>query len=55
MIDFDDFDWEDGVIIGSFSDYMVDQEKEDEKARKKLEREMFGPDEPEKPDEEDEY
>ena len=34
----DDFDWEDGVIIGSFVDYMVDQEEEDEKRRKKLEQ-----------------
>ena len=38
MIDFDDFDWEDGVIIGSAVDYMVDQEEEDEKRRKKLEQ-----------------
>ena len=43
------------MIIGSFADYIFDQEEEDEKARKKLEREMFGPDEPEEYDEEDEY
>jgi hypothetical protein len=37
MIDFDDFDWEDGVVIGSFFDYMVDQKEADEKRRKKRE------------------
>jgi hypothetical protein len=37
-MDFDDFDWQDGVIYGSFADYMVDQEEEDEKRRKKLEQ-----------------
>ena len=40
----DDFDWEDGVIIGGFFDYMVEEEEEDERRRKKLERELLNPD-----------
>jgi hypothetical protein len=34
---FDDFDWEDAVVVGSFVDYMVDQEESEEKRRKKRE------------------
>lgn len=35
-MDFDDFDWEDGVVIGSFFDYMIDQEElEGRKRRRK--------------------
>ncbi len=34
----DDFTWQDGVIIGSFADYMVDQENEEEEREKNLRR-----------------
>ncbi len=37
-MDFDDFDWEDGVIYSSFADYMLTEEEEDEKRRRKTEQ-----------------
>ena len=49
----DDFDWEDGVIIGGFFDYMTEQEEEDERLRRKLEREMSNGDDSDRDYEED--
>ena len=48
----DDFDWEDGVIIGGFFDYMTEQEEEVERRRKKLERKL-NPDNSDRDDEDD--
>ena len=50
--DFEDFDWEDGVIIGGFFDYMVDQDETDERRRKKKQRDpdydpLYNPDDEE--------
>ncbi len=42
--DFDDFDWEDTVVVGSFVDFMTEEEAEDERRRRKLERKMLNPD-----------
>ena len=42
--DFDDFDWEDAVVVGSFVDFMAEEEDEDERLRRKLERKMLNPD-----------
>ena len=42
--DFDDFDWEDAVVVGSFVDFMTEEEAEDERRRRKLERKMLNPD-----------
>jgi len=39
----DDFDW-DWEKVGGFWDYMTDQEAEDERFRRKLEKEMLNPD-----------
>ena len=41
MIDFDDFDWKDGVIIGSFWDYISNDEKEEEKRRREAEEDVY--------------
>lgn len=35
---FDDFDWKDGVLIGSFFDYMTEDEFDEERRRKKMKR-----------------
>lgn len=54
-MDFDDPDWQDGVIIGSFFDHMTEEEAE-ERRRRKLEKELFELDDPEMEyDEDDEY
>ena len=37
---FDDFDWEDGVVVGSFVDYMTEEEKREEQLRRLLERDL---------------
>jgi len=34
-MDIDDFDWEEGVVIGGFFDYMTDQDEADGKRRRK--------------------
>ncbi len=51
----DDFDWEDGVIIGGFFDYMTEQEEEDERLRRKLERKMSNGDDSDRDDAEDHF
>lgn len=54
-MDFDDPDWQDGVIIGGFFDHMTEEEAE-ERRRRKLEKELFELDDPEMEyDEDDEY
>ena len=42
--DLDDFDWEDAVVVGSFVDFMTEEEAENERQRRKLERKMLNPD-----------
>jgi len=37
---FDDFDWTDGVIGGSFVDYVTEEERREEQLRRWLEREL---------------
>ena len=37
---FDDFDWQDGVVVGSFVDYMTEEEKREERLRRLLERDL---------------
>jgi len=37
---FDDFDWTDAVIGGSFVDYMTEEEKHEERLRRLLERDL---------------
>ena len=51
---FDDFDWQDAVVVGSFLDYMVDQEKLDEEEERRRRRKhdpdydpIFNPDDDE--------
>ena len=34
-MDFDDVDWEDGLVIGSFFDYITDQEELDEERKRR--------------------
>lgn len=52
---FDDFDWEDAVVVGSFVDFMTEEEAEDERRRRKLEGEMStNPDDCDDCDEHDE-
>lgn len=34
-MDIDDVDWEDGVLIGGFFDYMTDQEQLDDEEQKR--------------------
>lgn len=48
----DDFDWQDGIVIGGFFDYMTEQEAE-ERCLKKLEKDYFDPDTPGLDDEDD--
>ena len=37
---FDDFDWQDAVVVGSFVDYMTEEEKREERLKRLLEREL---------------
>jgi hypothetical protein len=37
---FDDFDWQDAVVISSAMDYLVEGDEEEEKRRRWLEREL---------------
>ena len=37
---FDDFDWQDAVVVGSFVDYMTEEEKREERLRRLLERDL---------------
>ena len=37
---FDDFDWQDAVVISSAMDFLVEEDEEEEKRRRWLEREL---------------